>query len=996
MKKILSVLLTLALILSTICIGFSFTASAATTTHKVEFSDSTGVKALWSTHAWVESGTDGGVLVSKEGNHWGNVKLPIELDPDATYTYEVKYRTVTTGGSISYCLKLSACNENAGKPSEGKTLVGWASSEVTDYTTLTGSFTLSDLGYTTDYPYLGINSYNDGVKIYIDYVQVTATTPDVVIPTEGKVDFATNNGVKISWQGCQWVDSTIDGGVLVYGAANNWGSVKLPIELDPDAEYNYEVKYRAVAKTASVSNYAIALCATNENAGKPGNGKNISGWTNATSDNYTSLKGTFTPSDLGYTADFPYLGVNAWLDSSVNIYIDSVEIKYDNGLEGSGTEADPYKISTADELRNFATTYAAGGSKNSEGLYFELANDIYINDTTDPEWMLNDPTPWVYVSNAEVATNVAQGFRGHFDGNGYTVYGMYYGYAGDMSTQGLIPVTSGNAVVTNVNVRHAYAENPNNLSFYLGGIVGVVNKNTDGTASNVTISKCVVDDTVDFSSIGWGYIGGIVGGVLSSKATIEYCGVTMATNNEGSVAQRGGYIVGGPQWTNPVSITIKNSYAKGALTNGDRATAQALITTENFYAGHNWYAGGTLAINSVSAADMLGGAALVSMPNLGWDVWQANDSAYPTIKGSTAFVPTESDDTDELDVWDGTVAVNYAGGTGAVNDPYLISTPEQLRKMVTTNEDGKYYILTNNIYLNDVEYYASWGTEAPKNNWWNWSLNNTASLAVNLDGNGYTIYGLYSVTESPTGTGNQYAGLFANIGANSKIENLHIRKAYIAGVYTGAFVGSVCGTSGTEGTFTLSGCSVNNSVTISGKSGGGLIGLPIATVTVENCYSAANLSATTYIGGIYGDVWGSKAKLTFINCYTDGWEPLARTRDSGNARTPGGSLSCTNVYYINHNHDNGGWGNITMVTSFADMDLPDTYWYGTDAKYLKNRGARIFDINMDDSDAPNAGDLAALAQGLLEGTTSVLCDCNADEAVNILDLVCLKKNISFF
>ena len=35
-----------------------------------------------------------------------------------------------------------------------------------------------------------------------------------------------------------------------------------------------------------------------------------------------------------------------------------------------------------------------------------------------------------------------------------------------------------------------------------------------------------------------------------------------------------------------------------------------------------------------------------------------------------------------IDAWDGTRAESYAGGSGTAEDPYLISTPEQLALLV--------------------------------------------------------------------------------------------------------------------------------------------------------------------------------------------------------------------------------------------------------------------------------------------------------------------------
>ena len=63
-------------------------------------------------------------------------------------------------------------------------------------------------------------------------------------------------------------------------------------------------------------------------------------------------------------------------------------------------------------------------------------------------------------------------------------------------------------------------------------------------------------------------------------------------------------------------------------------------------------------------------------------------------------------ETTPIQYWGGTAATGFAGGTGTVNDPYLISTGEQLAYLVSTTDsnttNGKYFELTDDIYLNDV------------------------------------------------------------------------------------------------------------------------------------------------------------------------------------------------------------------------------------------------------------------------------------------------------
>jgi len=120
----------------------------------------------------------------------------------------------------------------------------------------------------------------------------------------------------------------------------------------------------------------------------------------------------------------------------------------------------------------------------------------------------------------------------------------------------------------------------------------------------------------------------------------------------------------------------------------------------------------------------------------------------------------------DADVWDGTIATEYAGGSGTAEDPYLISTPEQLALLVTTSGAdtlGKYYKLTADMYLNNTNN-PDWKNDNPKN----WCAPEKDNFfRGNFDGNGHTVRGLYYNGSK------QDAALFAGIrGTGVSIKNL--------------------------------------------------------------------------------------------------------------------------------------------------------------------------------------------------------------------------------
>ncbi len=73
------------------------------------------------------------------------------------------------------------------------------------------------------------------------------------------------------------------------------------------------------------------------------------------------------------------------------------------------------------------------------------------------------------------------------------------------------------------------------------------------------------------------------------------------------------------------------------------------------------------------------------------------------------------------EVWDGSVATAFAGGSGTGTDPYQISNGAELAylaELVNTRKNTSgYYILTQDIYLNDISNFHDWGSTPPANEW---------------------------------------------------------------------------------------------------------------------------------------------------------------------------------------------------------------------------------------------------------------------------------------
>lgn len=164
--------------------------------------------------------------------------------------------------------------------------------------------------------------------------------------------------------------------------------------------------------------------------------------------------------------------------------------------------------------------------------------------------------------------------------------------------------------------------------------------------------------------------------------------------------------------------------------------------------------------------------------------------------------------TNDVTVWDGSIASSYKSGTGTQGDPYIISNGSQLAyfytELLIDDYENKYFKLSNDIMLNEgvfdyneidgitytldnIIYYID---EYTNKYYDNLGRNGTEIGEVNLfnaldgfkghmDGNSYTIYGLYM-----SDIIREEMALFTNL--NGDIENLYVQNAFIeGGLYSG-------------------------------------------------------------------------------------------------------------------------------------------------------------------------------------------------------------------
>jgi len=218
-------------------------------------------------------------------------------------------------------------------------------------------------------------------------------------------------------------------------------------------------------------------------------------------------------------------------------------------LSGSGTEADPYLIRTAEELRQMAKLM---NNKDTCDDYlkahFRLEADI---DLDGKEW---DP----------IGNYLA--FEGVFDGNGHTVSGIKIQYTTPLtgtpqSYFGLFSQAIRGAVIKNVTISDSAISVKSSGTANVGAVIGRI--------SGASVENCHATATVSVS--GPGSTGGIVG-MSYTDGAISGCTSAATITGIGDSASAGG-IVG--HTTSPV-VSCTNS---GSVTSEDAAGGIAAVGT---------------------------------------------------------------------------------------------------------------------------------------------------------------------------------------------------------------------------------------------------------------------------------------------------------------------------------------------------------------------------------------------------------------------------------
>ena len=290
--------------------------------------------------------------------------------------------------------------------------------------------------------------------------------------------------------------------------------------------------------------------------------------------------------------------------------------------------SDFYLISTADELRLFASM-VNGGQTNISA---KLTADILLNDISNWEsW--NESTEglnsWTPIGSSW------DNFTGTLDGDGHSVSGIYINSEAD--NQGLVGVLGSGGALQNLGVKASYIKG--------GNAVGSVCGRNDGTVTNC-YNAGNVKGSYTGGVCGWNMgdmtncynTGNVTGNVTGNDYVGGLCGENFATvtncYNTGSV--EGDYTVGGLCGQN-YDGTVTNCYNTGNVTGNDAYVGglcgQNYATVTNCYYLTGTAAGG-IGYGSGDAteknADQFQSGEVASLLGEGWGQTIGTDD-YPVL-----------------------------------------------------------------------------------------------------------------------------------------------------------------------------------------------------------------------------------------------------------------------------------------------------------------------------------------------------------------------------
>ena len=566
-----------------------------------------------------------------------------------------------------------------------------------------------------------------------------------------------------------------------------------------------------------------------------------------------------------------------------------------------------YKIEDSGNLYWFASLVngTLDGTDRDSDANAKLMNNITVN--TGDVAGCNGKKGEGWFDWTPIGKDTTTPYQGKFNGDGYTVSGLYFNNTAKDYVGLFGYVTGSNANISNLGIKDSYFK----ANQYVGGVCGYnsgtisncYNAGTvSGTGANVggvcgrnnngTIKFCYNKGTVSgsgeqFGGVcgynsgtisncyntgavkGYRYVGGVCG--ENSYSTIEYCYSIGTVSASSSL----GYSAGVSGWN--YYGTIENCYYDNEIFTGSAVSRKD---------------GGTVSsVNGMATADFASGEiAYLLQGNQTENIWgqiidiEGKDAeSYPVLSENRVYkvcnqgvfdYSNTSDSNNHLYNNDGYCACGeiqpanlnegvYEIGNvgqlywfaGLVNGTLIDGTPQNTAANAKLTAD----IVVNKGETDDAVASCN-GTKG--DGWKDWTPIGSGSnnYIGTFNGNNHTISGLYFNDDAQNNV-----GLFGNIhDKNAKVYDLGILDSYFKGNY---YVGGVCGYNYYG---TIENC--YNEGTVNGKSDyvGGVCGYNDRG-TITGCHNKGAVSGSGNVGGVCGENrFFTPTDSLITKCYNEG------------------------------------------------------------------------------------------------------------------------------
>ncbi|MBN1509332.1 MAG: hypothetical protein JW955_20975 [Sedimentisphaerales bacterium] len=674
---------------------------------------------------------------------------------------------------------------------------------------------------------------------------------------------------------------------------------------------------------------------------------------------------------------------------------------------GTGEPNDPYQIATASDL------IALGSEPNDYDRHFLLTADIDLAGHVFGR---------AVIAPAQVGGRGGLSgapFTGVFDGNGHTTshltitgesfVGLFgrLGSGSEVIDLGVVDVSitgAGSYVGTLAGenlgiITDSYATGDVAGDWGVGGLVGINGEYSEwyGISNPGTLSNCWSAGAVSGSSS----VGGLVG---NNDGRVAQCYSTGVVTSLGDSAYAVGGLVGGNQYGTVASCystcEVSGETRVGGLV-GDNSYGHVLQSySTGAVGGSGWDVGGLVGgdvecdwqecystgvviqcfwdVQTSGQMTSAGGEGrttaemqtAATFTEAGWDfvgpadgpadIWaEPEGRGYPIQWWQLAVLPSLPD---------------FSGGTGQVDDPYLISTAEELNSIsYNPRLMESYFKLTADVSLAGLDFYPI-GNEASAYAGV-FDGNNHMISNFAYDSNGIDDVGLFGYVRGgaikdlglidpkiDAGTGNCVGSLVGYVAQGT------IANCYASGgaVSASGAVGGLVGSIGLSSTVTQ--CCSNSVVTGTGGAVGGLVGANVGSLT--QCYSTGAVEGYWYVGGLLGYNYEGSVTQCYSTGAVKGWKEVGGLVGYGaSGWWWGGNVAASfwDIQASGQTASGGGEGKTTaeMLTAKTFLDAgwdfvdetengtEDIWWIYEDVDYPRLWFETVPALRAFDPDPPN-------------------------------------------